>query len=555
VWRSPNSTGGGDAGDSWEAITNVLTGGVTALAIHPGDSNTLYAGTSAGRIYRVQRTGATWSLANVTTTDITSTGMPPYVSSLAVDTAGTVWATFSAVLWAEPGGEFTNDHVWRRTTTATAWEVRSTGLARANPVNSIVVDPTNNARLFIGCDVGVFRSDDSGATWLPWDEGIPNVPVFRLAIHGSIWERPIDTAMCPLVDIYFRDTEVDSARVLPTPSNVPHPFTPATHVHWWQSPDVKVDSPLTGFQTTAVFSDYLNYHRVQHETAQRSATNRFYVQVNNRGVSRATNVQVRAFFADASLGLPALPSDFWTGGRPFSADPSGTAWTPIGPTRTLATLEAAEPGIVEWDWLVPSTAAAHSCLLVVATSAEDPIGAAGIFDVGTLVTTKKHVALKNLHVDGPSQGMEQGFFVELNNSSKETNRFDVVVQWGSLPKTAKLFVAFEKERGVIAAPEADNKHVEAVRQREAEALFRPEYDASCGRSRRTDFRRVFRLKRRDDGTTLLPRLQLGPEGSIGMAVRVELPRHLDEPVQFDMMQMRGTTIVGGSTFLVQRRKR
>lgn len=561
VMRSP------DAGDTWQPITGALTGGISALAIHPGDSNTLYAGTSSGRIYRIQRTGATWNLADVTTIDITSTGMPPYVSDLAIDTAGTVWASFAAVLWAEPFGEFTNDHVWRRTTTATSWQVRSTGLARANPINSIVVDPINNDRLFCAADVGVFRTDDGGGSWVPWDEGLPNAAVFKLAIHGSsrllraathgrsIWERPLDTVMCPMVDLYFRDTDVDSGRVQPTPSNVPHPFTPAVNVHWWQSPDVKVDSPATGFQTAAAFTDYLSYHRLLNRSAQRGTTNRFYVQVHNRGVLRATNVQVRGFFANASLGLPALPSDFWTSGRPFSANPSGTAWIPIGPSRSIAVLEPGEPGIVEWDWTVPSTAAEHSCLLVVATSTEDPISASGVFDVGTLVTTRKHVGLKNLHVAGPSQGgMQQGFFVELHNGMSESNRFDVLVQWGSVPRTAKLFVVFEKADGVVSEPGPDDQDVALLPRADAERLFAHEYEAGCGHTRRIDFERAFRLARRDNGTTRLPLVRLGPGASVGMAIRVELPPDADAPAQFDVIQTQGRKIIGGSTFVLPPRK-
>jgi hypothetical protein len=555
-----------NAGDTWAAITGALTGGVSALAIHPTDSNTLYAGTSSGRIYRIQRTGATWNLADVTTTDITSPGMPPYVSSVAVDSAGTVWASFSAVLWAEPSGEFTNDHVWRRTTLASAWEVRSNGLALANPVNSIVVDPTNDNRLFCGADVGVFRTENAGGTWAAWDEGIPNAAVFALAIHGprrlvraathgrSIWERPIDAVTCPTVDLYVRDTDVDSGRVQPTLSGVPHPFTPTVNVWWWQSPDVKVDSPTPGFQTAAPFSDYLSYHRLEHRSADRGATNRFYVQVHNRGVLRATSVQVRGFFANASAGLPALPGDFWTSGRPFSADPSGTAWLPIGTTRTIAELEPAEPGVVEWDWTVPSTAAEHSCLFVVTTCMEDPLNVSGVFDVGTLVTTRKQVGLRNLHVVGPTQGtMAQVVYVELHNPEPEPNAFEVALGWGSLPKKTKVSVAFEKtaaDRGPSADRARDVK-VTRVPAREAERLFADEYDPGWGRSRRIDPRRAFRVDQPDDIQGRIPTVVIDPKGSLAVAIRVELPRGTKAPAQFDVIQLRGRKVVGGSTFVIQ----
>ncbi len=176
LWRSPAATSGslGHA-ESWSAITSTLTGIITAIAIHPTDSNTVYVGTSQGHIYRVQKTGATWNLADVTTTDLTGANLPTslYISDLVVDTAGTVWVTVAAVLWTESTGEFSNNHVYRRLAGASTWETRSNGLAQANPINSIVIDPTNQNRLFCGGDAGVFRTEDAGGNWTAWDEGLP----------------------------------------------------------------------------------------------------------------------------------------------------------------------------------------------------------------------------------------------------------------------------------------------------------------------------------------------------------------------------------------------
>lgn len=326
LWRSP------DNADTWSTITNALTGYTTTIAVHPTDSTTIYVGTTQGHVYKVQKTGATWALADVTTTDLTAANLPAnvYISDIAVDTAGTVWVTIASVLWSESTGEFTNNHVYRRLSGATSWETRSTGLVQANPINTIVIDPTDNNRLFCGGDVSVFRTEDAGATWTVWDEGLPNVPVFELAIHGprrllraathgrSIWERPIDTTVCPMVDLYMRDEIVDTGRVQPTQAYQPHPFIPGTLVSWWDSVDIKVDAPQPNFQTTSPVTDYVAFESdLQHRNPSRNRTNRFYVQVQNRGVNKATNVQVRAFFADASAGLPALPPDFWSAGKPL----------------------------------------------------------------------------------------------------------------------------------------------------------------------------------------------------------------------------------------------
>jgi hypothetical protein len=127
--------------------------------------------------------------------------------------------------------------------------------------------------------------------------------------------------------------------------------------------------------------------------------NRVYVQVHNRGIQAAAGVTVKLYYADASAGLPPLPSDFWT-----AFPPSGTVWTAITPAKTIASLPNTIPMILEWDWSTPTSAADHTCLLVVIDSPADPIPAANkVFDVSLLVPREKHAGLKNLHiVDAPS---------------------------------------------------------------------------------------------------------------------------------------------------------
>lgn len=182
LWRSPASApGSAGSADTWEDITGPLTGNITAIAVDPTDSATIYVGTVAGKIYRVQKTGPTWAPADITTTDITAPPLPlnQCISDIAIDGTGTVWLTFSSIFWSEASGEFNNNHVYRLLPgLGNSWELRSNGLAKANPINTIVIDPANNNRLFCGGDVGVFRTEDAGGNWILWSEGLPNAPVF-----------------------------------------------------------------------------------------------------------------------------------------------------------------------------------------------------------------------------------------------------------------------------------------------------------------------------------------------------------------------------------------
>jgi hypothetical protein len=116
--------------------------------------------------------------------------------------------------------------------------------------------------------------------------------------------------------------------------------------------------------------DGVEFDELLQEDPQRTEVNRFYLQLHNRGWQNATNVRVRAFLADASAGLPALPNAL----TPPDFNLTSTAnWTPLGPAQNVAVLEPNRPVIVSWDFTVPMTAATHSCVLAVISSGEDPM--------------------------------------------------------------------------------------------------------------------------------------------------------------------------------------
>jgi hypothetical protein len=328
--------------------------------------------------------------------------------------------------------------------------------------------------------------------------------------------------------------------------------------------DIKVDAPDPNFQTSLPISDYVAFSSdMQHRNPARNRVNRFYVKVHNRGVNKATNVQVRAFFADASAGLPALPMDFWSAGKPFSADPSSTAWTPVGPTQTIAELDPAEPGIVEWDWFVPATAATHSCLLVLATCTEDPLSGTGVFDVATLVTSRKQVTLKNLHVDDPVAGMplpaQDAYILELHNIYQEEVSFDIVFHWGNLPRETHIFIAFEalpeKKSEVPGDPAAlEHAGIKAVHPKEE--LFPEKREGRCGEIRHLDIHHIYQLSPTEDRMTIIPGIQVPYGRSRTLAINLVLPEHIQKKaVQFNVIQQSGRRVVGGSTYLLHPRKR
>ncbi len=172
-----------DAGDHWVPASSSLS--VSALAVAPHDSNTVIVGSDFGAVYRNSQA----LQADGTTTWQAQT--PAYlggnVSSVAFDPSNqaVVYATVS---------QFGAQHVWRSTDGgATFVSIDGTGVTGLPdiPVNSIAVDPADGRRLYVGTDLGVFVSLDTGATWAHEVSGFPNALTVRVRIQGDASGRTL----------------------------------------------------------------------------------------------------------------------------------------------------------------------------------------------------------------------------------------------------------------------------------------------------------------------------------------------------------------------------
>ena len=367
LWRSDT------AGGAWTPLTATFPANVHAIAPHPTDPWMVYAA-AGNQVYRVQKVGATWI-----TTDLgapIASGVTLLPSGLAVNGAGTVWMTTSSTIWGVPS----TGRVFFRAPADTGWTQRDTGLPGAVPMNCIVIGASAPGTMFVGGDVGVYRSDDGGMTWSVWDQGLPSVQVLALdfgprgllragTFGRSVWERVITPPVkCPTSDTWLRDNFLDTGRATPSPDDAPDPFDSSLRVYHWQSADIKVDAEalatdgsIGAYQTTTPIGDddVAFESEIVHRNPLRGRTARVYVQVHNRGPEVAHHVHVRVFFADAHLGLPSIPSDFWTAPLPFAGAPATMDWTPVGPAQSFDALAAGRAGVKEWDWPVPPTANAH----------------------------------------------------------------------------------------------------------------------------------------------------------------------------------------------------
>ena len=173
-----------DQGGTWKQISPDLTyndpekqGDISYQTISAMDESVfnpglLYAGTDDGRLWRTKNGGETWE-------DIRRDPLPVrWVSRIVASEHdfGTVYMTQT--------GRRDDDaavYVWRSTDFGTTWEDIS-GNIPAGPVNVIREDPEDKQILYLGTDVGVYVSRDTGTHWEVLGD-LPCTYVHDLAIH------------------------------------------------------------------------------------------------------------------------------------------------------------------------------------------------------------------------------------------------------------------------------------------------------------------------------------------------------------------------------------
>jgi len=177
--RNPENTSGLDAPDTWESIGPKNFGGRTiALALDPQDPNTVWAGSASGGLWKLTVTGPgesdyTWNRI--------STGFPVLgVGAIAVDPRnrntifigtgetygykwqdGETWGSF----WMRIRGNYGIGILKSIDGGRTWFKSLDWTWAQQRGVMRLAFDPQNPDTLFAGTTEGIFRTEDSGATW------------------------------------------------------------------------------------------------------------------------------------------------------------------------------------------------------------------------------------------------------------------------------------------------------------------------------------------------------------------------------------------------------
>ncbi len=212
-----------DGGNSWFGITSGLATGssnanfIAPFAISPSNPNILYAGAKV--VYKTTNGGNSWSATNggliFNGTNVACIGVSYRNPDTLIAGTGVLGGTFQIFRTTDGGTGWTNvtgalpgryptdisfdpntsliayltysgfgtSHVFKTTDAGLTWADISTNLPDI-PTQSVVVDPLLPGHLYVGTDLGVYRSTNGGASWVVFDTGMPPAMVLDLAISN-----------------------------------------------------------------------------------------------------------------------------------------------------------------------------------------------------------------------------------------------------------------------------------------------------------------------------------------------------------------------------------
>jgi hypothetical protein len=408
-----------DFGSTWPTE---LTLASPIFALTFASAALLYVGTTTGQVFRCALAGGTWTATEI---DDVSGGPLP-IAGLVTDIEIDRTDASGNSIYLSFGGTGDYRHVWHFD--GTAWQARSGTAGSITALldvehNALVVDPSNPSTVYVGADIGVWRSVDGGANWYTMDNGLPEAAVLdlqihqtarllRAALHGrGLFELKLDPPAQPDVQLYVRDTTLDLG-LAPTVDGLGDPAQwPIVPVVHYESPNIKVDVPTpSGYQTPTNQLDFYVFSELVDgsgdvatiDPSLGTVVNRVYVEVHNRGIAVETGASIMLLLADASAGLQPLPAGYTANvqaGTPISS----ATWQTVG-IKTVPSLRVGVPQIVEFD--LPSTmlpppaslpGQAHYCLLAIVNAADDQFTGTTT-DADNLTIADRKVAQKNLHI-------------------------------------------------------------------------------------------------------------------------------------------------------------
>lgn len=192
-----------DRGENWQSISPDLTRNdpekiagkghvmyctISSIAESSLKAGVLWVGTDDGKVWYSPDHGKTWEERSAA---LLSVGAPDerYISRIAASRHSLSRA------WVLKSG-FRNDdfapHIFKTEDNGLTWTDISANLPN-QPLSAFLEDPHNPSILYVGTDIGVYISLNSGKSWQPFNQGMPPVPVKDLVMQEESRDLVVGT--------------------------------------------------------------------------------------------------------------------------------------------------------------------------------------------------------------------------------------------------------------------------------------------------------------------------------------------------------------------------
>ncbi|MAD34924.1 MAG: hypothetical protein CMJ88_14380 [Planctomycetes bacterium] len=177
LWRCSNAKG---STPSWTSIKSPIGSAISAIAVSPNSSNTVWVGHNNGRIFRTSN--ALGSNPSWTEVDLSNQIPNSTITRILIDRS-----TTSEVLIARAG--FNSTNLWRTTDAGVSFtDVTGAGATAlpSAPLRGIAQHPSLAGRYYVATEVGVFGTSDDCQTWSGSNDGPADVACYDITfLHGS----------------------------------------------------------------------------------------------------------------------------------------------------------------------------------------------------------------------------------------------------------------------------------------------------------------------------------------------------------------------------------
>jgi hypothetical protein len=161
---------------------------ITAVGVAPSDDNVRMVGLLNGNVWATSTGSSTLVNISPTLPAHPVAGQSQYIGHAVINPSNPNVAYISLAYYTPAGqGIFRITNLQAASNgapVAAAWTASSNGIPSI-PINALAIDPAKPYRVFAGTDMGVYISEDAGANWSPYGQGLPRVAVFDMAIQPS----------------------------------------------------------------------------------------------------------------------------------------------------------------------------------------------------------------------------------------------------------------------------------------------------------------------------------------------------------------------------------